>query len=106
MFGLPGTGPGDVLIEVYDLQRYNEFALQSRLGTMEVLASMDGTIFNVPIALEDKQSATPGTRVLVTAATGIYYFFGNFKAVRIIQAGATNVADSSLVAGKIGRAQD
>lgn len=103
IFGLPGTGPGDVLIEISDLQRFNEFALQSRLGTMEVLASLDGVTFSMPLALEKKDEANWDTYVLETTANIQYYFRGNFKAVRIVQAGASNVADSVLVAGRIGR---
>jgi hypothetical protein len=106
VFGLPGTGPGDVLIEIFDLQRYNEFSLQSRLGTMEVLASLDGDTFSPPLALEEKTKPNWDGYELETEANRQYYFKGNFKAVRIVQAGAANVADSILVAGKIGRAQD
>lgn len=106
VFGLPGTGPGDVIIEISDVQRYNEFALQSRLGTMEVLASLDGVSFSPPMALEKKDEGNWDTYVLETTANIQFYFRGNFKALRIVQAAASNVADSVLVAGKIGRAQD
>lgn len=104
--GEDAPGAAQPTIEVDDIQRFNEFALQSSAGAMDVLASLDGTTFSSVLALEDKQSTTPGTRVLATVAGDIFYFFGNFKALRIRQIGGTGIADSRLVAGKIGRAQD
>jgi len=101
--GIPGTGAASVVIELDDVQRFNEFAIQSSAGVMDALASLDGVNFTVPIAFEDKQSTAPGTRVLVTVAGGIYYFAGNFKALRIRQSGGVAVADPFLMCGQIGR---
>lgn len=104
--GVDAPGAAQPTIEVDDIQRFNEFALQSGAGVMDVLASLDGTTFTTALGLEDKQSLAPATRVAATAAGLIYYFFGNFKALRIRQVGGTGIADSRLVCGKIGRAQD
>lgn len=101
--GIAGTGATSVVIEVDDVQRFNEFAIQSSAGLMDVLTSSDGVTFSGPLALEDKQSTAPATRVLVTAVAGIYYFFGNFKALRIRQSGGVAVADPILMCGQISR---
>lgn len=101
--GIAGVNDNDIVIELDDVQRFNEFALMSSAGAMDVDVSLDGTNFAAAIALENKHSATPGTRVVVTAADLLYYFEGNFKAVRVRQAGAGAVADAILVCGQKGR---
>lgn len=101
--GIAGTGAAAVVIELDDVQRFNEFTLQSSAGLMDVLVSLDGVTFTTPIALVDLQSVTPAVRVLATAAGLMYYFSGNFKAIRIRQSGGTAVADPFLLAGTIGR---
>jgi len=101
--GIAGVSDNDIVIELDDLQRFNEFALMSSAGAMDVDISLDGTNFALAIALEDKHSVAPATRVIVTAAGLLYYFFGNFKAIRVRQNGATAVANPILVAGQIGR---
>jgi len=102
VFGVPGTGPGDTVIEIGDVQRFNEFALQSRLGTMEVLVSLDGVTFSPPIAMEEKSKPNWDFMEVETTANIQYYFFGNFKAIRVQQSASSNVADSVLTAGKMG----
>lgn len=105
--GIAGTGDNAIVIELDDVQRFDMFALMSSNGAMDVEASLDGTNFTTtaPLALEDKHSTTPGTRVVVTAADRVYYFEGNYKAIRVRQAGATAVADPILICGKRGRTQ-
>ncbi len=103
VFGVPGTGPGDTVIEIADVQAFNEFALQSRLGTMEVLTSLDGVTFSPPIAMEEKDKPNWDFMELETTANRTYYFFGNFKAIRVQQSASSNVADSVLMAGKMGQ---
>jgi hypothetical protein len=101
--GVAGVNDNDIVIEVDDVSRFNEFALSSSAGAMDVDVSLDGTNFITAIALEDKKSVAPGTRVVVTAAAGLYYFEGNFKAVRVRQNAATAVANAVLTAGQKGR---
>lgn len=101
--GIAGTGDNAIVIELDDVQRFNEFALMSSAGAMDVDVSLDGVNFALAIALEDKHSVAPGTRVVVTAADLLYYFEGNYKAIRVRQAGATAVADAILMCGEKGR---
>lgn len=56
-----------------------------------------------PIALEDKHSVAPATRVVVTAASRLYHFFGNFKVVRVRQNGSTAVTNARMVCRNTGR---
>lgn len=103
--GIAGTADNAIVIELDDVSRFDMFALQSSGGAMDVEASLDGTTFSTALALESKLSTTPGTRVLVTTAVGIFYFDGNYKALRVRQNGATAVAGAILMAGKRGREQ-
>lgn len=104
--GIDAPGAGLATIEVDDVQRFNEFAIQSSAGVMSVFSSLDGITLTSPLAMEDKQSLTPLVRVTVTVAPGIFYFTGNFKFLRIFQATGAGIADARLLCGKIGRAQD
>lgn len=101
--GIAGVNTNDIVIELDDVSRFNEFSLMSSAGAMDVDVSLDGTNFAAAIALEDKHSVAPGTRVVTTAADLLYYFEGNYKAVRVRQNGATAVADAILVCGQKGR---
>jgi len=103
VIGIAGVNDNDVVIEVDDVQRFNEFALMSSANVMDVDISIDGTNFAAAIALEDKHSTTPATRVVETAADLLYYFEGNYKAIRVRQKGAGAVADAILVCGQKGR---
>ena len=103
VIGVDSPGAGLPTIELDNVSRFNEFAIQSAAGSMDVLGSLDGVTFTVPLALEDKQSTTPATRVLATAPGGIFYFSGNYKAIRIRQVGGGAVTGAVLQAGKMGR---
>lgn len=104
--GVDSVGSGNPTIEVDDIQRFNEFALQCAVGSMDVQASLDGITFTNPLAVEDKNSTNPLIRGTAMAALNIYYFFGNYKALRVRQVGGVAITGARLVAGKIGRAQD
>jgi len=101
--GIAGVSTNDIVIELDDVQRFNEFALMSSAGPMDVDVSLDGVNFAAAIALEDKHSTTPGTRVILTAPDKVYYFEGNLKAIRVRQQSATAVADAILICGQKGR---
>lgn len=100
--GIDTTADNVICLEVDDVQRFNEFMLMSSAGAMDVEISIDGTNFTGVLALEDKHSLTPATRVIVTAADRAYYFEGNYKAIRVRQA-VTNVTNPVLVCGQKGR---
>lgn len=96
--GLTGVNDNDVILTSGDVSDYDQFTLQSTAGAMDVLVSLDGTNFStVHLALLDQGSTTPTTAVLVTAANRTYSFAGNFALVRILQNGATAVANGCLL---------
>ena len=101
--GVDGVNDNDIVAEVNEAERFNEFAISSTAGAMDVDISLDGTNFITAIALEDKKSTTPQTRVVVTVAAGLYRFFGTVKTIRVRQAGGTAAANPVLACGKIGR---
>lgn len=104
--GLPGEFAGDdddVILEVSDAQRFNQFSLLSGAGAMDVDVTLDDTNVAVAIAMEDKNSVAPAVRVIVTAALRWYTFEGNFKTVRVLQNGATAAVGAVLVCGQKGR---
>ena len=103
LIGVAGVNDNDIVAELDDVSNFNQFMLSSSAGAMDVDVSLDGTNFTAGIALEDKSSTTPGTRVTATVAGGLYYFEGNYKAVRVRQVGATDVADAVLMCGQVGR---
>ena len=103
VIGITGVNDNDIVIEVTDAERFNEFAVTTLTGAVDVDVSLDGTNFITAIALEDKKSTNPQTRVVVTAAGGLYRFFGSVKVIRVRQAGATAAVSASLMCGKIGR---
>lgn len=106
VLGIPTFNVADVVIEVDDIQRFNEFALQSSVGFMDVLASLDGVTFSTPIALYDRSATAAEIRVLEAGPGPSYSFEGNYKALRIRQSQLGFVTDAVLVCGKIGRSQD
>ena len=96
-------GDDDVVLEISDAQRFNQFSLLSGAGAMDVDTLLDDTNVAVAIAMEDKHSVAPATRVVVTAALLWYTFEGNFKTVRVIQNGATPATGAVLICGQKGR---
>ena len=104
VLGVAGAGDNSIVIELDSVGKFDQFALQCSAGAMDVEGSLDGVTFSAPLALEDKHSTTPGTRVVSTAVAGnIYLLSGVFKALRVRQVGATAVADAVLLAAAIGR---
>ncbi len=95
--GIAGVDTNNIVIEADDLSRFSKFILTSSAGAMDVDVSLDGTNFIAAIALENRKSTTPATRVVVTVAAGLYSFEGPLVAVRVRQDGATGVANAILV---------
>ena len=103
ILGIAGTGDNAIVMELDNCERWNEFAIISTAGAMDVDVSLDGTNFAAAVALIDGTSATPATRVVVTAASRVYTFQGTVKAFRVRQNGATAVANSVCIASRVGR---
>jgi hypothetical protein len=104
VLGVPGAGDNSIVIELDSVGKFDQFSLQCATGAMDVEGSLDGVTYSAPLALEDKHSTTPGTRVVSTAVAGnIYLLSGVFKTLRVRQAGATAVTGAVLLAGTSGR---
>jgi len=95
--GIAGTGDNAVVLETGDVSDLDTFTLMSTAGAFDVYASLDGTNFaTAPLSMSDL-GATVSAPVLVAAAARIYGFAGPFKAIRILQAGATPVANLTML---------
>ncbi len=101
--GVDGPGASNPVIELDDVQRFNEFTLQLAAGAMDILGSLDGVTFSNPLAVEDKNTANPDVRGVAMATGSIYYLFGNYKALRVRQIGGGAVTGARLICGKTGR---
>ncbi len=95
--GIAGVDDNDIVIEVTDASKFDEFIISSTLGVMDVDVSLDGTNFIAAIALEDRKSLTPATRVVVTVAAGLYSFNGPVQVVRVRQNTATDVISPVMI---------
>lgn len=80
-------------------QEYDTYYLGSTAGAMDVNVSGDGTNFlSTVVTLVDLCSTTPATTVIETAANRIYMLRGRFKAIQVLQKGATAVVNAFLIA--------
>jgi len=96
-----GINDNDVVIQSNDISRYNAFFLMSTAGGMDVFVTLDGTNYSsAALSLIDDGAITTDP-VLVTTSSRIYAFRGKFKAIRVLQNGATGVANAALLAGII-----
>jgi hypothetical protein len=96
-----GTNNNDVCITFENAESFNTFHVMSTAGAMDVLVSLDGTNYSTaPLALED-QGATSSAPVLVTVANRVYGFRGRYKAIRVLQNGATAVENAALSYGNM-----
>lgn len=96
-----GTNDNDVVIQSEDVSRWDTFQLMSTSGAMDVFVSLDGTNYSTSaISLQD-MGATTTDPVVVTAANRLYGFRGKFARVRLLQNGATGVANACLMCSNI-----
>lgn len=97
-----GTNDDDVVIQTNSVDQFDAFMLTSTAGAMDVFVSLDGTNYaTAALSLQDF-GATTSDPVIVTAAGQVYGFVGKFKAIRVLQNGATAVEDATLNAWKLG----
>jgi hypothetical protein len=92
-----GVNDNDVVIQTNDTSRYDEFMLQSTAGAMDVFVSLDGTNYSTAALSILDLGATTSDPVVVTAANRTYAFFGTFRKIRVLQNGATGVANGTLL---------
>ncbi len=97
---LAGVNDNDVVFTLTgNGQDFDTYLIGSGAGAMDVFASGDGTTFlTTALALIDLNSTTPATRVIETAANRHYRLDGRFKAIQILQKGATAVANAYVIA--------
>ena len=82
-------------------QDIDTYQLGSTAGAMDVFGSGDGINFlATPLALIDLCSLAPATTVIETAAGRHYMVSGRFKAIQVLQKGATAVVNAYLIAAE------
>lgn len=81
-----------------DIRPFRRFVLQAVAGQVRVFGSVDGTTYpDSPLVLSlepavdgsDVVTEPQGTFVAATSGTRYHYFFGQYKALKILQKGAT-----------------
>lgn len=96
-----GTNDNDVVIQSEDVSKWDTFQLMSTAGAMDVFVSLDGTNYaTAAMSLQD-MGATTSDPVVVTAANRLYGFRGKYAKVKVLQNGATGVADACLMCANI-----
>jgi len=97
-----GAGDGDVLLEKKDgdVEDFKHFQIQLAAGSVRVFGSLDGTTYpDRPLVLSleplvdgsDNVTEPQGTFTAVATSNlkRIHHFFGSYKAIKIVQKGAT-----------------
>ncbi len=97
---LAGVNDNDVVFTLLGNGQDNDtYIIGSDAGAMDVFASGDGTTFlTTALALIDLCSTTPATRVVETTANRHFMLQGRWKAIQILQKGATAVANAYVIA--------
>lgn len=86
------TEDNEVLIWTNDVSQYDACMLMSTTGAVDVLVSLDGTNFSTThLSLQDFGAADT-VPVLVTAALRVYGFVGKYRAIKVLENGATDAA--------------
>ena len=102
LLGDDGVNDDDVILELDDVQRFNEFYMVTTLGIFDVEVSYDGTNFYV--ATMTDQSIVAAVEVLVSIAAHVMKLtLSSIKSIRVSQNGATDATDPRLMCGQVGR---
>lgn len=97
-----GTNDNDVVILFDDVvDGADTFLLMSTAGAMDVFVSLDGTNFSTAALSLTDMGATTSDPVIVTAANRVYGFRGKYKAIKVLQNGATAVTAAVLRYGNM-----
>jgi hypothetical protein len=92
-----------------DIRNFTRFGLRCAAGQVRVFGSIDGTNYPTsPLVLSlepavdgsDNVTENQGTFVAATSGTRLHWFFGVYRALRIVQKGAT-AANVTLMASEI-----
>jgi hypothetical protein len=92
-----GTNDNDVVISLdQNAEAYDTFLLMSTAGAMDVFVTLDGTNYSTAALSLADLGATSTDPVVVTAANRVYGFRGKYRGIRVLQNGATGVANATL----------
>lgn len=81
------------------IPEFDTFQIGSTAGVMDVFGSGDGVNYLAdPLALIDLTSTTPSTLVQQTTAGKHFGLRGKFRALRVLQNGATAVQNAYIIA--------
>lgn len=87
--GAAGAADNAVIYQSPDVSAYNVHYVEATAGTIDVDASLDGTNWIAAIAGVSLITTTPATRVVEAASGVCLEVRGKFKAIRVLQKGAT-----------------
>ncbi len=100
--GIVTPDDNDICLETTDVSMYEIFQITSSAGAMDVFVSLDGAAFTTaPLSLVD-QGAVLTAPVLLTAPLRMYGFSGIYRAIRVRQNGATDIAGCQLLMSRMG----
>lgn len=94
-----GVNDNDIVFELTsNAENYDTWQLGSTAGSVDVYVSGDGTNYlTAPVALIDLGSTAPSTAVTATTAGGNYGIRGRWRKIKLLQVGATAVANGYLI---------
>lgn len=89
--GAVGTNDNDVVYTSRDISDYNLHVIECTTGTVDIDISTDGTNFTSAVAVRNVKSANSTTFVMdaIAASVPVVELRGRFKAIRVLQKGAT-----------------
>jgi hypothetical protein len=87
--GVAGVSDNDVIYTSPDVSGYNVHYIECTAGTIDVDVSLNGTNWIAAVAGVSLVTTTPGTRVIDAASGVCLEIRGKFKAIRVLQKGAT-----------------
>lgn len=101
--GVAGTADQSDVLTTGDVSRLDEFFLMSTAGAFSVFGCLDDTNFAAtPLSLEDLGAAA-ATIVTASTAGHIYRLRAKFRYLKVLQEGATDVANFCMLAAAYGR---
>jgi hypothetical protein len=91
-----GTASADnaTLFTTGDLAEYDACTIMSTAGAVDVFVTLDGSNWSTAALSLQDMGSTSVEPVLVTAANRVYAFVGKYRAVRVLQNGATGASAS------------
>lgn len=97
--GGTGVNDNDEIFEIEaNAEDFDTWIIGSTAGAMDVFVSLDGTNYLADaFTLTDQCSTAPATKVALTTAGRGFGLYGRYKKIRVLQNGATAVANAALI---------